>query len=236
MKTTKRCMLWIPSTLLLLVISCEGGKSVESMEQMGQNHESPREVVNFKNLPGSEASLIKGTYAKFLQQNGKSDLFETPDAYDFENAAAIPTDEAIEIIVVEKYKNLGSAKMALFGFCRDGAFLPYFVINRIKKVNDHHFKVDLFKISGATIFKCTIKDNKIILDDGSIPSSSADNGGGIQVEAKSAFGSCVSKWLNFFGNGSTEGSISGVGCMAFGAYCAAAITGNCLAKQVESWF
>jgi len=225
----KNCMV---SILFLLLAIC--GCNQDSLPVA--NSEQNLQETNLSRIPdaglkGQTRSALK----KLIEKTTPMQYISEDALFDFEHAYLVPLSESnIQIVVIEKLHNSRSLNVALFGFLRNDEVLPFFVVNEICKIGKNHFRNNLKTVEGQIFLTYEVKNKKIIshkiADD--CLSASLAKASPNAVQALSIFNQCVKGWFEQM----SDTPSFGLACMAFCAQCAAAITGNCLAKQVESWF
>jgi len=216
--------------LMLVICGCtQESLPVASSEQNLQDTSLSR--IADAGLKDQTKSALK----KYIEKTTPMQYISDEALYNFEQAYLVPLSESnIQIIVIEKLHNSRSLNVALFGFLRNDEVLPFFVVNESCKLGKNHFRNNLRTVEGQTFLTYEVKNKKIIsskIADNCLSASLAKASPNA-VEALSVFNQCVRGWFEML----SDVPSFGLACMALGAQCAAAITGNCLAKQVESWF
>lgn len=153
--------------------------------------------------------------------------------FDFAKTSLVTLSEtSIQIILVKKMQNTRSHDEAIFGFLRNNVVLPFFVVKEINTIGKNHFQIKLKSITGEVFLSYQVKNEKLLINElNTFPMNlSLSKIAPKEAEIQSRFTDCVKGWFGYF----NESPVTGLVCMAFGAECAAVITGNCLAKQVES--
>lgn len=226
------CINCMMSILLLMLVICGCNQESLPVANSEQNlQETTLSRIADAGLKGQTRSALK----KFVEKTTPMQYISEDASFDFEQAYLVPLSEStIQIVVIEKLHNSRSLNVALFGFLRNDEVLPFFVVNETCKLGKNHFRNHLRTVEGQIFLTYEVKNKKIIsskiADD--CLSASLAKASPNTAEALSIFNQCVKGWFGYL----TDVPSVGLLCMVEGAYCAAFITGNCLAKQVESWF